>query len=70
VALVASQQPLGQLIASQTQLSPSQRCPVSHVWHVAPLSPQALGLVPRLHCPVASQQPVGQLVASQTHCPA
>jgi hypothetical protein len=51
-----------------THVSPSQRCPESHVWQSSPPVPQALSLVPRRQL-VSTQQPVGQLVASQTHEP-
>jgi hypothetical protein len=63
-----SQQPLEQLIASQTQLVPSQRWPELHVAHSAPPVPHALSLVPRLQL-FPAQQPVPQLVPSQTHDP-
>jgi hypothetical protein len=68
VCVVPSQQPFGQLIASQTQAEPSQRWPASHDAHISPPVPQAPSLVPRLQASSA-QQPVGQLVASQTHAP-
>jgi hypothetical protein len=41
---------------------------MSQTTQFAPLSPQALGLVPRLQL-VPSQQPVAQLWPSQTHDP-
>jgi len=70
VSVALGQHPLaGQLLPEgQTQVPSWQSSPVRQISHVAPLLPQALVLVPRLHV-VPSQHPVGQLVLSQTHCP-
>ena len=44
-------------------------CGLAHIWHAAPIVPQAALVPPATHCP-PWQQPVGQLSASQTHAPA
>ena len=52
-----SQQPLGQLVPSQTHCPLWQRCPVAHAIHVPPLRPHALVLFPSRHV-LPSQQPL------------
>jgi hypothetical protein len=69
----ASQQPFGQLTASQA--APAHAwlthvCAPPHATHGPPPPPHAPLAVPVWHCPLASQQPFGQLVASQEHVPA
>jgi hypothetical protein len=63
-----SQQPLGQLVASQTHLPPTQRWPLGQVTHAPPLVPQNWLDVPGWQI-VPMQQPLGQLVAVQTQVP-
>ena len=55
--VVASQQPLGHEVASQTHVVPLQRCPAAHAMQAAPPTPQAV-LVGVVHAPVLLQQPV------------
>lgn len=63
----ASQQPLGQDAALQTQTPLTQAWPVAHTAHVPPLAPQWFAL--EVSQPPLSQQPLGQEWASQTHAP-
>jgi hypothetical protein len=69
---VLSQQPLGQLVASQTHVPPTQRWPAAQATQVAPLVPQVAAVCDAkgTQAPLLVQQPPGQLVALQVrHLP-
>jgi hypothetical protein len=65
---VLSQQPLGQLVASQTHLPPTQRWPAAQATQAPPPVPQNWLDVPAWQV-LPLQQPLGQLVVLQTQAP-
>jgi hypothetical protein len=63
-----SQQPFGQLVASQTHRPPTPRRPGPHARQASPFAPHAPSAVPARHA-APSQQPEGQLWAVQVQRP-
>ena len=54
---LASQQPVGQVVALQTHMPLAHAWPAAQLPHAAPPVPQAFCAVPGWHIPPASQQP-------------